>query len=186
VVVPQASGAVGLTVQQQTSGNVGATLFAGGDLVVGDSSHGGFAVPNLSRAYVAYTGAGQSLTANAFTQIQFGTEEKDQRSEYSSNQFQALGTGCYHAEAMLSMAAIATAGDRVVASFFKNGSEYRRFADFTGRNTTDPYSLAGAVTCDLVATDTLDVRVYCYTHGQTTANTFSATTVSWFTVSKIA
>ncbi|HYV59183.1 MAG TPA: hypothetical protein VFA62_03855, partial [Acidimicrobiia bacterium] len=47
VVVPQASGAVGLTVQQQTSGNVGATLFAGGDLVVGDSSHGGFAVPNL-------------------------------------------------------------------------------------------------------------------------------------------
>ena len=120
--------------------------------------------PNIAGngpAFSAYPSASQTLTSSTFTKVQINTEEFDTNSNYDNTtnyRFTPTVAGYYQVNGTVNVAA-STGNTRSIATFYKNGSEFKRGVD-TPNNTG-----TGAVTvsCIVSMNGTTDyIELYGY------------------------
>ena len=91
----------------------------------------GVSLPNggVAPAFSAYLGTNQSITASTFTKVTIDTENFDTNNNFASNRFTPTVSGYYQVNARVDSQASTGAITRVLASIYRNGSEYKRGSD---------------------------------------------------------
>jgi hypothetical protein len=134
----------------------------------------------------AITTAGQTLVADVYTLVVFGTETYDTKNEFNAGTgvFTATEAGYYHVTAQVTLAVVAqSAGPYVNIVLRKNGSNLVLGAyDYADAAQTKALIGSLSTTVLLAASDTLDV-VALVSPSSKTVNTSSLAT--WFTIDRL-
>jgi hypothetical protein len=123
---------------------------SGGDVLTVDAN-GRVAMPQNVVAFSAYPNAVQSIPANVFTKVSLQVEEFDTANAFSSgtvvtntdtsNRFTPQVAGYYQFNAAVGLATTATS---LLASIYKNGSEYKR-GTLSGTNALQAVNVSALV-----------------------------------------
>lgn len=91
---------------------------------------------SLRNAFGVYQSTAQSLSATTFTNVNFETEEFDNKSEFdnSTGAWTVQRDGLYMLTVSLSFGSMAS-GNRIIGTVTVDGTEYKRFADYTAGAT---------------------------------------------------
>jgi hypothetical protein len=111
--------------------------------------------------FSAYTNFDNYIAANAWTKVQFNNTDSNDQNAFSgaSNSFTAPFAGVYSFGLSLRFKANVTVPTKVIAAFYKNGSELGRGRAVSGAPVDDVTTYNLAVLTPLAASDQIDVRV---------------------------
>lgn len=135
----------------------GSTFYTG--LVI-DRSTGQFKLP-VAPKFSAYTNFDNYIAANTWTKVQFNSADSNDQNAFDAgnNLFAAPFAGIYTFGFSLRFKANATVPTKVIAAFYKNGSELGRGRAVSGAPVDDVTTYNLTVLTSLAASDQIDVRV---------------------------
>jgi hypothetical protein len=135
----------------------GSTYYTG---FVLDKDNGQFKIP-LAPKFSAYTNFDNYIAANTWTKIQFNNADSNDQASFSggSNNFTAPFTAPYTFGFSLRFKANGTVPTKVIATFYKNGSELGRGRAISGAPADDVTTYNLSVLTPLAQGDVIDVRV---------------------------
>ena len=128
-------------------------------------------VPVNGPAFAAYAANTQSISGATATKVLFDTEVFDTNSNFASSRFTPTVAGYYQVNWTASASSVQS---RLIASLYKNGTEYFRATDNAGVGGSGQWSAAGSslVYCN-GSTDYLEVYVYFAGAANTGGNSVS-------------
>jgi hypothetical protein len=130
-------------------------------------------LPNAP-AFSAYAGAVTSLTATAFTKVEFSVEDFDTNGNFASSRFTPTVAGYYQINAAVQITGLIP---NALALIYKNGSAYRS-GDYEGAAQTDPIKSVSALVYLNGSTDY--VEIFAFNGAASAANTVASASVTWF------
>lgn len=140
----------------------GSNYFTG---FVVDRSTGRLKLP-LAPKFSAYTNFDNYVAANTWTKVQFNNADSNDQNAFngSNNNFTAPFAGTYALGFSLRFKANATVPTKVIATFYKNGTEVGRGRAISGAPVDDVTTYNLTILSPLAANDVIDVRVHFATN----------------------